>query len=87
MVSTGQVFYIDRYGVKKVYNLHYESMLGCNVEGTLEQCKILGASYVQKIIDNLNNRFSNLPIFTSTKLFSPKHYPLDDHDKGFLIET
>ena len=87
VVPTGQVLYIDRYGVEKVHNLHYESMHGCNVEGTLEQCKILGASYVQKVIDSLNNRFPDLPIFTSAKLFSPKHYPLDDHDRGQLTET
>ena len=87
MVPTGQVLYIDRYGVEKVHNLHYESMPGCNVEGTLEQCKILGASYVQKVINSLNNRFPDLPIFTSTKLFSSKHYILDDHDTGQLKET
>ena len=33
VVPTRQVLYIDRYGVDKVHNLHYESMLGCNVEG------------------------------------------------------
>ena len=87
VVPTGQVLYIDRYGVEKVHNLRYESMLGYNVEGTLEQCKILGASYVQKVIDSLNNRFLDLPIFTSAKLFNPKHYPLDDHDRGQLTET
>ena len=87
VVPIEQVLYIDRYRVEKVHNLHYESMSGCNVEGTLEQCKILGASYVQKVIDSLNNHFPNLPIFTSAKLFSPKHYPLDDHDRSQLTKT
>ena len=87
VVPTRQVLYIDRYGVDKVHNLHYESILRCNVEGTLEQCKVLGASYVQKVIDSLNNCFSNLSIFTSTKFFTSKHYSLDDHDRGQLIKA
>ena len=36
VIPIGQVFYIDRYGVDKIHKLHYESMLGCNVGGTLE---------------------------------------------------
>ena len=74
-----------KLGFDITFPLH--NMPGCNVEGTLEQCKILGASYVQKVIDSLNNCFSNLPIFTLAKLFNPKHYPLDDHDRGQLTET
>ena len=36
VVLLGKVLYIDKYGVDKVRNLHYESILGSNVEGTLE---------------------------------------------------
>ena len=42
---------------------------------------------MQKVIDSLNNCFPDLTIFTLAKLFSPKHYPLDDHDRGQLTET
>ena len=67
---------LGRLQPPKILNMRF------NVERTLEQCKILGASYVQKIIDNFNNRFPNLPIFTLAKLFSPRNYTLDHHDRG-----
>ena len=51
------------------------------MEGTLEQSKILGASYVQRIIDSLNNGFLNLPLFVIVR-----HYPVDEHDKGQLTK-
>jgi hypothetical protein len=86
-VPTGQITYIDRYGMEKVHTLHYGSMPECQVEGSLEQCMMLGAQYVQKIIDSLNDRFLDLSIFNAARLFSPKHYPLDDLDMGQMIET
>jgi hypothetical protein len=85
-VPTGQITYIDRYGVEKVHTFHYGSMPGCQVEGSLEQCMMLGAQYVQKIIDSFNDHFPDLSIFNTASLFRPKHYPLDDLDRGQITE-
>jgi hypothetical protein len=41
---------------------------------------------VQRIINNLNIRFPNLPIFNATRLFSSKHL-LDDLDRNQMTET
>jgi hypothetical protein len=48
---------------------------------TLLECKLIAAEYVQKIIDALNERFPDLPIFNAAKLFSPKYYPTDKEDR------
>jgi hypothetical protein len=47
----------------------------------LLECKLIAVEYVQKIIDALNERFLDLPIFNAAKLFSPKCYPVDEEDR------
>jgi hypothetical protein len=47
----------------------------------LQQCVLLGASYVQRVVHALNDRFPDLPIFNAAKLFSPCNYPSDDSDR------
>ena len=47
----------------------------------LQQCVLLGASYVQRVVHALNDRFPNLLIFNAAKLFSPCNYPSDDSDR------
>ena len=41
----------------------------------------LGASYVQRVVHALNDRFQDFPIFNAAKLFSPRNYPSDDSDR------
>ena len=41
-----------------------------NREATLEECKMMGAMYVQASVDSLNNMFSYLLVFNTSKLFS-----------------
>ena len=41
---------------------------------------------MQKVIDSLNDCFPDLPTFNATKLVSPKHYPVDELDRGILTE-
>lgn len=79
--------YIDSFGVgKKMHLLHGDSMFGCQYDGTIEECKILGVYYIQKVIDDLNAHFSNLPILNVTRLFSPRHYPFDETKRSQLNE-
>ena len=67
-----------------MHTLHYDSMPGCDVGGSLEDCITLGRLYVQNVIDSLNDRFPDLPIFNAAKLFNPKHYPMDALNRGTL---
>ena len=46
-------------------------------EGTLE-CKMMGAMYVQAVVDELNKRCSNLHVLNTSKAFSPKYYRSDE---------
>ncbi len=47
----------------------------------LQQCILLGASYVQRIVRALNDRFRDLSVFNATKFFSSHNYPSDDNDR------
>ena len=75
VLPTREILYVDRFGCEKVHTLHYDSMSGYDVGGSLEDCITLGRLYVQKVIGSLNDRFSDLPIFNAARLFNPKHYP------------
>jgi hypothetical protein len=86
MVPTGEILYVDRFRCEKMHTLHYDSMSGYDVRGSLDDCITLGRLCVQKIIASLNDRFSNLPIFNVTRLFSPKHYPMDALDRSTLTK-
>ena len=48
-----------------------------HVEGTQESCQHLTKGYIQSLIDCLNERFLDLPLFNVAKLFSPSYYPSD----------
>ena len=47
----------------------------------LQQCILLGASYVQRVVHALNDHFPNLPIFNASKILNPHKYPRDDSDR------
>ena len=47
----------------------------------LQQWVLLGASYVQRVVHALNDRFPDLSIFNAAKLLSPRNYPSDDNDR------
>ena len=47
----------------------------------LQQCILSGASYVQRVVHALNDRFPNLLVFNASKFFSPCNYPSDDSDQ------
>lgn len=44
------------------------------INGTLQSYKKLTKEYVQSLIDLLNERFPNLPLFNATKLFIPYYH-------------
>jgi hypothetical protein len=47
----------------------------------LQQCMLLGAFYVQRVVHALNDRFPNLLVFNAAKLFNPRNYPSDNNDQ------
>ena len=47
-------------------------------EGTLLEYKMLGAMYVQALVNGLNKRFLDLHVFNTLKNFSSKYYPSDE---------
>ena len=44
-----------------------------DVPNELQQCILLGPSYVQRVIHALNDRSSDLPVFNAAKLFNPRN--------------
>src|ERR1700738_4005700 len=54
--------------------------------GTIEECKFIGAKYVQRVVDALNNKFPDLGIFNACKLFSPNLYPAYDDERTRITE-
>ena len=55
-------------------------------EATLEECKMMGAMYVQAIVDSLNKRFLDLLVFNASKLSSPKYYPSGEEVCTTMLE-
>ena len=53
---------------------------------TIEECKFIGAKYVQRVVDALNNKFPDLGIFNACKLFSPNLYPANDDERTHITE-
>ena len=47
---------------------------------------MMGAMYVQAIVDNLNERSRDLPSFNASKLFNPKYYPSDEEVRITMSE-
>jgi hypothetical protein len=60
-------------GAQTTYALHLESVT--ERPGTIEECKLIEAKYVQHVVDALNNKFPDLGIFNARKLFSLNLYP------------
>ncbi|MCO5582460.1 hypothetical protein L7F22_036356 [Adiantum nelumboides] len=49
--------------------------------GSLEECISMAKSYVQNILDGLNRRFEDLPIFNAFKIFCSSCYPVNAIDR------
>lgn len=80
--QNGTLEFVDNANMVHVQPLRFESCPNSHVSGALDDCILLGKSFVMKVIDSLNMRFTDLPIFNATKFFSPRHYyeEMDDRD-------
>jgi hypothetical protein len=71
-------------GGQRTYAMHLGSVT--ERPGTIEECKFIGAEYVQRVVDALNNKFPDLGIFNACKLFSPNLYPANDDERTRITE-
>ena len=78
----GTLEFADCTGMIHVHALRFERLPKSQRSGTLDDCIMLGKSFVMKVIDFLNARFTDLPIFNAAKFFSPCNYyeDMDDRD-------
>ena len=60
---------------------HIIHALATDGPNELQQCILLGASYVQRVVQSLNDRFPDLLVLSTTNLFNPRNYPNDDNDQ------
>jgi hypothetical protein len=52
-----------------------------------KECMMLGARFVQRVIDSLNDCFPDLSMSNAIKKISPMPYLFDDLDMGQMMET
>ena len=77
------VFPLPEGGLRR-YVLH-EVAISSQV-GYVEECRIIGVEYVQRVVDALNERFPDIGIFNACKLFSPKLYAVDNDERSRIME-
>lgn len=77
----GTLEFADCTCIVHVHELAFESFPKSQRSGTLDDCIMLGKGFVMKVIDYLNARFTNLPIFNVYKFFSPCNFYEDMNDR------
>ena len=70
--ENGNLEYIDNTSVSRVRSLRFEPIPNSLGFSSMENCIDLGKSFIQKLINCLNDRFIDLPIFNAAKIFSPR---------------
>jgi hypothetical protein len=63
--------------------LRFEPIPNSLGSGTMNDCVHLGKVFVQKLIDCLNDRFTDLTVFNAAKLFSPRSYFEEENERDF----
>ncbi|KAH7331520.1 hypothetical protein KP509_20G037900 [Ceratopteris richardii] len=54
--------------------------------GSLDECISIAKAYIKNILDGLNRRFEDLPLFNAFKIFSPSSYPVDAYDREKMTQ-
>ncbi|MCO5581667.1 hypothetical protein L7F22_035556 [Adiantum nelumboides] len=82
--KNGQITFFDAGGDIHVHQLEFQCIAGSNQTISFEGCMNLAKELVTKIVVNLRARMEeDIPVFDACKLFSPKHYPVEE----FEMET
>ena len=61
--------------------IHEIVLLATNEPNELQQCILLGASYVQRVLHALNDHSPDLRVFNATKIVGPRNHPSDENDQ------
>ena len=77
----GTLEFADRTGMIHLHPLRFESLPKMQNSRTLDDCILLGKCFVIKVIESLDRRFTDLPIFNAAKFFSPRHYYEEVNDR------
>jgi hypothetical protein len=81
VIDRHELQYISIPAMDIDYNdIRKRTMKPC-IEGTEESCQQLTEGYIESLIDSLNERFPDLPLFNAAKLFSPCYYPEERHSR------
>ena len=81
--ENGNLEYIDNTGVSHVHLLRFEPIPNSLGFGSVEDCIDLGKEFIQKLIDYLNDMFTDLPIFNAAKFFSHRCYFEEEDERDF----
>ncbi|MCO5595521.1 hypothetical protein L7F22_049566 [Adiantum nelumboides] len=82
-VEIGSWIYANESGEVYIHEVEYAKILGKDKRGMfiecgdVESCKQFARSFVQTLIDCLNEQFPDVYFLNATKLFSPQFYPKD----------
>ena len=71
-------------GGQRTHVLHEGAIYG--LVGSIKECRIIGAEYVQHVVDALNERFPDIGVFNACKLFSPKLYLANDDERSRITK-
>ncbi|MCO5575073.1 hypothetical protein L7F22_028870 [Adiantum nelumboides] len=84
-----QITYVRDDGCIEVHTLPFSLSPNSSSGSSLNNCVMLAKSFVQELINGINERFMDLPLFNAAKLFAPTSYEKDirvrsQMHKGFL---
>ncbi|KAI5060880.1 hypothetical protein GOP47_0023385 [Adiantum capillus-veneris] len=83
--ANGTWMYVNEMGVEYVHTMVYERIPGKDKEGNyidpeggdVDTCKQLARNFFHKVIDCVNDRFTDVFFLIAMKMFSPQFYPKD----------
>ncbi|MCO5570223.1 hypothetical protein L7F22_023941 [Adiantum nelumboides] len=77
--KNGEIPFFDAGGGLHAHKLKFDNIKGSSRGGSFEDCMHLGKELVEKIVQNLNARMQeDMHVFNACKIFSPKHYPIEE---------
>lgn len=78
-----ELVFFDNSGVSHVHMLRYESV-GLGLD-TIDDCINLGGNFIHKVVEYLNDRFMDLPVFNEVNLFNPHRYSDNEDERDSKI--
>ncbi|KAH7292058.1 hypothetical protein KP509_29G049800 [Ceratopteris richardii] len=86
MTKDSMLFYEDASRQSHAHVLRFAPMPMDGDNGSLDECVSIAKAYIKNILDGLNRRFEDLPLFNAFKIFSPSSYPIDAYDREKMTQ-